>query len=755
MVLIDHQRRHKSKPSREKRTGRKGRQTDAQAGFPIQRLRNEEPAPENLVQHELDSSEAFASDQKSASQSDGEDETPIDAYGWLLSTLRAEQVPEPPRKRRRRSGSDEGSINPKLIQIPETGSTNGKLLGVLGDSKDFGTGARNPIRLNETTNAGGNVDETVDDNQDDKKEERDGDANAIRDEDEETEGAEDPAIDSEDLLSPFEHHFVRREGSLLADQIALADQNKWSKRSSTAGNSRLMHTVLDSNRNLPGPVAQLPSEGLKSRLHDAARRLWSRLSSDEKLFASSLLSYQDGLFGARTINNSPQLQELMSVHCLNHVLKTRDKVLKNNSRLAADSGDGSLEIRDQGFTRPKVLILLPTRRACVRFVGYLISLFEPEQQESRARFISSFAEAEEKNWSHKPEDFQDLFEGNDDDMFRIGIKFTRKTLKFFSKFYQSDIILASPLGLRTAIEGKGNKHFDADFLSSVEIALIDHADALLMQNWDNVVYIFSQLNLLPKASHDCDFSRVRTWYLDGLAKYFRQTIILSSFMTPDLTSLLSTQAHNLAGTLKVTPTYSGAIISPALPLRVPQTFIRFPSPMPQSDPSVRFKHFTSTILPTLRRPKNSTSNPTSTIGGTLIFIPSYFSYIPIRNHFSSLPDLSFTSLTEYTSLPDSSRERAHFATGRASILLYTERAHHFRRYGHIRGCGQVIFYGCPENPKFWEEVVGFLGDGVTGRKPKVKALFSKWDAMKLERVVGTERVRGMLSEGKGDVFEFF
>lgn len=98
-----------------------------------------------------------------------------------------------------------------------------------------------------------------------------------------------------------------------------------------------------------------------------------------------------------------------------------------------------------------------------------------------------------------------MFKGNVDDSFRLGVKMTRKTIKLFSDFYQCDLIIASPLGLRMSIEKDKYVYYmtfchcartecepfsNADFLSSIEVLLIDQLNALSMQNWEHLqVYI--------------------------------------------------------------------------------------------------------------------------------------------------------------------------------------------------------------------------------------------------------------------------
>ena len=51
--------------------------------------------------------------------------------------------------------------------------------------------------------------------------------------------------------------------------------------------------------------------------------------------------------------------------------------------------------------------------------------------------------------------FEFLFSGNNEDHFKIGMSVSKKSLKLYTEFYSSDIIIASPLGLKSVIGIEG------------------------------------------------------------------------------------------------------------------------------------------------------------------------------------------------------------------------------------------------------------------------------------------------------------
>ncbi|KAG6039687.1 rRNA-binding ribosome biosynthesis protein utp25 [Claviceps citrina] len=580
------------------------------------------------------------------------------------------------------------------------------------------------------------------------------------DQEEDQQEDEPDSEDDEDVTDPFDTHFAHPDDLHVGKAVKAIKDESWTTTRALVHTLRAtIMTIGSEDSGSSSGEAEVPQpcglEGLKlkQKLQETAAKKMNKLDATERAILPLLFGYKDIFYCDRTVKNAARLRQAVCLHALNHVFKTRDRVIKNNYKLAKEREDAELELRDQGFTRPKVLFLLPTRNSCANMINIIRDLCDPDQQENRKRFDESYIDKENNFGQDRPEDFKDLFAGNDDDMFRIGVKFTRKTIKYFSQFYSSDILFASPLGLRMAIGSEEEKKKpDFDFLSSIEVVIADQTDALLMQNWEHVEYIFEHLNLQPKDAHGCDFSRLRTWYLEDWAKYFRQTIVLSAFNTPELAELQRAHCHNWAGKMRLQPEYQGVIQQ--LGIKAKQTFSRFQSSSVEKDPDARFEYFVSAIVPTLvKRAKDA--------AGTLLFIPSYLDFVRVRNFFANsatMSNITFGAISEYTDVPEASRARSHFLSGRHRVLLYTERAHHFRRY-QFRGVQRVIFYGLPDNHVFYREIAGeFLGKSEQDLKIEpgqgtVRVMFCKYDVMKLERIVGSKRVGKMIRE-RGDTFDF-
>ncbi|ORY37110.1 DUF1253-domain-containing protein [Rhizoclosmatium globosum] len=402
------------------------------------------------------------------------------------------------------------------------------------------------------------------------------------------------------------------------------------------------------------------------------------------------------------------------------------------------SGD-TIEYRDQGFTRPKVLILLPLKNLAFDVINHILALSGASQIENKSRFTTEFTLPPEEDGldPSKPLDFQHDFRGNIDDCFRIGIKFSRRHLKLFADFYSADIIVASPLGLRMVVGAEGDKVRDFDFLSSIEMVIVDRCDMLMMQNWDHVQHIFNHLNVTPKAAHDCDFARIKSWYLDGRANLVRQNILLSHFSAPEINALMNKSCKNVDGRIKISSTYTGSIGE--VVVQVPQMFTKFQCPSLTHHDDSRFTHFTTKFLPNLLRPGQDLSP-------TLLIVPSYLDFVRIRNHLHTTR-IPFGELCEYTPQPDVSRNRSNFFHKKISLLVVTERFHFYRRY-KIRGVKQVLWYQLPEYAHFYPEVVNAVEKGMDSN---VKVLYSVYDRLRLERIVGTARVAKMMEK---DTFMF-
>ena len=126
------------------------------------------------------------------------------------------------------------------------------------------------------------------------------------------------------------------------------------------------------------------------------------------------------------------------------------------------------------------------------------------------------------------------------------------------------------------------------------------------------------MNKLPEEAHGCDFSRVKPWYLDGkyvpsvshhssypLTKlsfpvtrsiHLRQSILLSSYETPELRSLYTKSLHNVSGKLRVElPTKGEEGVMMDVPKGVKQVFTRFEAGEVWEEDDKRFEWFTQKV----------------------------------------------------------------------------------------------------------------------------------------------------------------
>ena len=235
----------------------------------------------------------------------------------------------------------------------------------------------------------------------------------------------------------------------------------------------------------------------------------------------------------------------------------------------------------------------------------------------------------------------------------------------------------------------------------------------------------------------------------GQAANWKQLIMISSFADPNIQSTFKHHSTSYKGCFKMRrkiPTTQDASMSQVLLYQLKQVFIRIQCESLSSQTKDRLSYFADKVLPKLRQMKQK---------HTLIYIPSYFDFIALRNYLLK-KELQFVSVTEYARVSEVSRGRARFLQGRKPIMLYTGRAHYFLRHG-IKGAKHVIFFGLPEHADFYPKILNNITttnaneekeQQTTSHDPSCLVLFTKYEAHALERIVGTSHCNQMIKSDK-------
>ncbi|XP_009073761.1 PREDICTED: digestive organ expansion factor homolog, partial [Acanthisitta chloris] len=262
-------------------------------------------------------------------------------------------------------------------------------------------------------------------------EEESGDSNADKRDNSSSQGF------SED---PFKQHMDKeleeKEVEKMSTLPKTCSQNQWPRLGQLTFSSTLeKHKTLKADKEVD--VKQLylhkPLESTWPKVNKQFLSLVNKPSDSSftplqrELFCI-MNTYRDLFYPERNaLTNGEEIRHAYCLHALNHVLKANAQVLSNNAkRRDQKPGTNTDDYRDQGLTRPKVLMIVPFRECALRIVHIFINLLEVNDKKkidvsNKKRFKGEFgSDPEEKPPNLKrPEDYEAVFAGNIDDHFRI------------------------------------------------------------------------------------------------------------------------------------------------------------------------------------------------------------------------------------------------------------------------------------------------------------------------------------------------
>ena len=379
---------------------------------------------------------------------------------------------------------------------------------------------------------------------------------------------------------------------------------------------------------------------------------------------------------------------------------TYHKEIKENYNNENDKDE--INIKDQGFTCPKVLILVPYKKHARLILEEMINILTNNNWKgitNKKKFKDEYSE----------------FDSNDD-CFRMGINisFFESKVKLYSPFDESDIILASPLGLKLATPSETDKTFKNnkvyDFLSSIEIFLMDFSEVFIYQNMEHLNEILSFINKPPKNNQNIiDINRIKEIYANNYGQYLRQSIIISNFKCLDIDLSVNEICKNINGKILFDGPYENQ------PELIKEEFhekynemnsknyeIRYEFKIlkdlkGENDFDEKFNYFTKNIWQNLYE---------SFEKHTIIFISSTFDYLRLKSFFKQ-KSKSVCYISEDTDKKDWQRNRLYFENGKYKFLLYNERAHVYKKI-NLKFAKNIFFYSLPEDPKIFNEMIHLI-----------------------------------------------
>ncbi|PNF37681.1 hypothetical protein B7P43_G11997 [Cryptotermes secundus] len=234
------------------------------------------------------------------------------------------------------------------------------------------------------------------------------------------------------ILGQFTVHIPKAKTKTLVSipKVTIEEKRKFAK---TGTVPQRITSVCFTQLHVKSQIQNNITKANFTNLHEIHTENMDPLTPLQKELFSIINNYQDLYYPERTLKNGEEIRFTYCLHSINHILKTRTKILHHNNKLL-NKYEVPEEYRDQGLVRPKVIILVPFREAALRVVKMMMEIILPDEKANvmnKRRFFDEFTgnEIAMPKKKPRPEDYEETFVGNTDDTFRIGITVTKKSIR--------------------------------------------------------------------------------------------------------------------------------------------------------------------------------------------------------------------------------------------------------------------------------------------------------------------------------------